>query len=70
MSYLYLGTIGLLTTFFVSALVSGVRYKLGKHHPANLPKFVLFRPLDNLFERSPEAAQSSDEIPLLLAKNS
>ena len=51
MSYLYLGTIGLVTTFTVSAIVSGIRYKLGKHHPKYLPPFVLFKPFDNLFER-------------------
>ncbi|CAG5102523.1 Oidioi.mRNA.OKI2018_I69.chr1.g340.t1.cds [Oikopleura dioica] len=50
-SYLYLGTLGLVTNLVVGSLVSFIICRVKKISPNQLPKIVLFPALDRLFSR-------------------
>ena len=51
-SFLYVGTIGLVVTVFVGCFVSWLVYCKKKHSPNDLPPRVLFPPIDRMFPRN------------------
>ena len=65
-SYLYLGTLGMLTTFILGSATSAIVYCVKRHSPKDLPEKVLFPPLDRRFprylsEREKETHQSESK---------
>lgn len=53
-SYMYMGTIGFITTFVVGSIVSLLTNRCIKHKPENLPKYVLLPCIDKMFQRYKE----------------
>ena len=71
-SYLYLGTVGVVTTILISSIISGILVCTGKYSPKNLPENVLFKPIDDLiprtvqpkkdFEKSEDSTKSEETV--------
>ena len=71
-SYLYLGTVGVVTTILISSIISGILVCTGKYSPKNLPEKVLFKPIDDLiprtvqpkkdFEKSEDSTKSEETV--------
>ena len=60
-SYLYLGTVGMVSTVFVGCFVSWLVYRRNKHSPNDLPPHVLFPPIDRMFPRNQKHWESTEK---------
>ena len=52
MSYIYVGTLGCITTILVGNLVSLIVCQFQDHTPNDLPSGVLFPAIDKLYKRN------------------
>ena len=61
-SYLYIGTVGLVVTGIVGSIVSYLVCCKTKHSPHDLPPNVLFPPIDKMFPRNGENERIMKEL--------